>query len=170
VSRGRASKLGAALLACLLAPATGAASEEHQGQHDHTAPPPEAAQLDSQTAGVARRLWSDLVCLCDRCEHLTLSACHCPDAARERKHILELLHGRDLATAGGAEAAYQAVVSDYVTREGREVLASEHNGGVPWALPALAVSVGVIALACGAVAVIEHRRRRARRSVRRARR
>jgi hypothetical protein len=167
MNAGRRAKLGALLLISLLLPARGAPSKE---QDDHGAPPPEAAQLDPQTAGVARRLWGDLVCLCDRCERLTLAACHCPDAARERKHILELLRARDLSPPGSDEVAYQAVVSDYVTRKGREALASARSSRAPSDWPALAVSIGVIALGCGAVAVIEHRRRRARRSGRGSRR
>jgi hypothetical protein len=167
VNAGRRAKLGALLFVSLLVPARGAASEE---QDDHGTPPPEAAQLDPQTAGVARRLWADLVCLCDRCERLHLAACHCPDAARERNHILELLRGRERASAGGAEVAYQVVVSDYVKRKGREVLASARSSRTPSDWPALAVSIGVIALGCGAVAVIEHRRRRVRRSGRGSRR
>jgi len=167
VNRGRREKLGALVLLCLLVPARGAASKEHD---DHVAPPPEAAQLDPQTAEVARRLWGDLVCLCDRCERLTLSACHCPDAARERKHVVELLRGRDLASGGSAEIAYQTVVSDYVKRKGRAVLASERTSSAPSDWPALTVAVGIVALACGAVAVREHRRKRARRSGRSSRR
>jgi hypothetical protein len=166
VNGGRCAKLGALLLVSLLVPARGAASEEH----DNHGAPSEAAQLDPQTAQVARRLWGDLVCLCDRCERLTLSACHCPDASRERKHILELLGARDLSASGNAEIAYQAVVSDYVKRKGREVLASAGTSRAPSDWPALVVAVGVVALACGAVALMEHRRKRARRSGRGSRR
>jgi len=110
------------------------------------------------------------VCLCDRCDRLKLSACHCPDAARERKHILALLHAHDLSAPGSAEIAYQAVVSDYVKRKGREVLASERVSRAPSDWPALVVSVGILAAGCAAVGVLEHRRRRARRSGRGSRR
>ena len=164
---GRRAKLGALLFMSLLLQARGAASKE---QDDHGAPPSEAAELDPQTAGMARRLWGDLVCLCDRCERLTLAACHCPDAARERKHIIELLRARDLTSNRVAESGYQEVVSDYVKRKGRQILASERTSNAPSDWPALAVAVGVIALGCAAVAVIEHRRRRARRSGRGSRR
>lgn len=96
-------KVGAALLVFLSTAAPGAASAADEEQHAHHAASSEAAQLDPQTAAVARRLWGDLVCLCDRCERLALSACHCPDAAAERKNVLALLRGRDLATPNGAE-------------------------------------------------------------------
>ena len=161
--------LAAALLLLLLAPASGAAPEQRAAHH-HSEPASEAEQLDPQVAEVARRLWGDLVCLCDRCERLTLSACHCPDAAAERKNVLALLRGRDLAAPGGAEAAYQAVISDYAQRKGRQVLASERTKGPPADWPALVVSVAILALGCGAVAVIEMRRKRARRSRRGSRR
>ena len=167
---GGGAKRVAALLVFVLAPAPRAASEERHEQHDRPAPPPEAAQLDPQVAEVARRLWSDLVCLCDRCQRLTLSACHCPDAATERKNVLALLRGRDLAVPGGAEKAYQGVIDDYVHRKGRQVLASERTSGARADWPALAVSVAVIALACGAFAAIELRRQRVRRSRRGSRR
>jgi hypothetical protein len=120
----------------------------------------ETSQLDPHTAEVARRLWGDLVCLCGRCQRLTLSACHCPDAAAERKKVLELLRGRDLASPAGAESAYQAVVKEYVARfGGRHVLASEQSSGAPEDWPALAVSLAVIAAAIAAVAFLESRRR-----------
>ena len=164
---GWATKVGAALFVFSFAAVPGAASEE---QHDHPAPLSEAAQLDPQVADVARRLWGDLVCLCDRCDRLTLSACHCPDAAAERKTVLALLRGRDLAAPGGAEAAYQAVVSDYVQRKGRKVLASVRTYSPPADWPALAISVGIMVLACVAVAANELRRKRARRSGRGSRR
>ena len=162
---GSRAKLGAAVLAFLFAPAPGAAQEAQHQQRNQPAPPPEAAQLDPQVAEVARRLWGDLVCLCERCERLKLSACHCPDAAAERKNVLALLRGRDLGTPGGAEMAYQAVISDYVHRKGRQVLASEErkaSSGGDW--PALVFSVAVIALACAGLAAIELRRQRVRRS------
>jgi hypothetical protein len=105
---------------------------------------------------VARRLWGDLVCLCGRCQRLTLAACHCPDAAAERLKVVELLHGRDLAAPAQAEVAYQAVVQDYVTRFGRKVLTSEGTGpSTTGDWPALAVSIGVIAVACASVILFE---------------
>ena len=167
---GRGARLGTALVVFLVTPAPGAASEEQHVQHDHPAPPPGAAQLDPEVPEVARRLWGDLVCLCDRCERLTLSACHCPDAAAERKNVLALLRGHDLAAPGGTEEAYQAVLGDYVRRKGRQVLASERKPSAPADWPAWVVSMAVIALACGAVAAIELRRKRARRSGRSSRR
>jgi hypothetical protein len=74
---------------------------------------------------VARKLWGELVCLCGRCQRLPLSHCHCPMATAERKKILDMLGSRDLATASGQDAAHASVLGDYVTRFGRDVLASE---------------------------------------------
>ena len=169
MSRRKRAPLAAALLLLLLAPASGAAPEQRAAHH-HSEAASEAAQLDPQVAEVARRLWGDLVCLCDRCERLTLSACHCPDAAAERKNVVALLRNRDLAAPGGADAAYQAVISDYVQRKGRQVLVSERTSSAAADWPAWVVSVALIALACGAVAAIEMRRKRARRSGRGSRR
>jgi hypothetical protein len=156
--------LGAVVAACLIATAPGAASADDHEMRVHSGPPPEAAQLDPQTAAVAGRLWKDLVRLCDRCERMTLSACRCHDSAADRKHILEQLRGRDLASPAGADAAYQAVLLDYVKRKGKEVLASERSSRALADWPAWVVSDGVLALACAAVAVIEHRRKRSPRA------
>src|SRR6266700_3983968 len=103
-------------------------------EHDHAggAGAAETSRIDPQTTAIARRLWGDLVCLCGRCQRLTLSACHCPDAAAERQKVLELLRGRDLATHEGTEAAYRGVVKEYVARfGGRHVLASDQGAGAP---------------------------------------
>jgi len=106
VTAGR--RAGAGLLMVLLAGAPAAASgDDHE--HAGSAASAEISQLDPQTAEVARRLWGEFVCLCGRCERLTLFACHCPDAAAARKKVLELLRGQDLASPGGTEAAYEAV-------------------------------------------------------------
>ena len=149
---------GAGLLAGLLLAAAPSAAAKHD--HAGGAGSADTSQLDPATAAIARRLWGDLVCLCGRCQRLTLSACHCPDAAAERKKVLELLRGRDLATHESAEVAYQGVVKEYSARfEGRHVLASEQRAGAPEDWPALVVSVAVIAVAVAAVAFLESRRR-----------
>jgi hypothetical protein len=161
-SKRRFSAVAGLVVGLLLAAVPSAASEHDHGGSSASA---EASQLDPKTAEIARRLWGDLVCLCGRCERLTLSACHCPDAAAERKKVLELLRGRDLASSDGAEAAYQVVVKEYVARfGGRHVLASEQRrSSAPEDWPALAVSVAVVAVACAAVAFLESRRRRRKR-------
>lgn len=142
------------------------AEDEHHGR----AATLDLAQLDPQTAAAARRLWDDLVCLCGRCDRLTLSRCHCPDAAKERDQIVALLRGRDLSAQGGGEAAYRAVLDDFVRRKGRDVLASTRKTGPPSDWPALAISVGIVALACAAVVILEYRRRGRRRLRSRVRR
>lgn len=153
------------LVGLLIASAPSVASERDHGYAANLAST-ETSQLDPHTAEVAQRLWRDLVCLCGRCQRLTLSACHCPDAAAERKKVLDLLRGRDIVSRAGAEAAYQTVVKEYVARfGGRHVLASEQPGGPPADWPALAVSVAVIAAACAAVVIVELRRRSRRRSL-----
>lgn len=86
----------------------------------HPAPTP-----GRDVPAVAGRLWNDLVCLCGRCQRLTLSACRCHDAKVERDQILQLLRGYDLSTDSGTESAYGSVVRTYVARFGRRVLASE---------------------------------------------
>jgi hypothetical protein len=149
--------------------ASRAVASEQDGDHHGASASAELSQLDLQTAAVARRLWGDLVCVCPRCERLTLSACHCPDAARERNETLELLRGRDLSSPSAADTAYQTVVAAFVARKGKEVLASERPRSGPPGWPALAVSVGLVVLACAAVVVIEHRRRRSPRAARRRR-
>jgi hypothetical protein len=148
------------MLMLMLAAVPGAASENDREQHGGSAQS-DASQLDPHTAHVAGRLWGDLVCLCGRCQRLTLKACHCPDAANERRKVVDLLSGRDLASPAQEDLAYQAVMQDYIMRFGRKVLASERTGsGTSGDLPAFAISIGVIAAACIAVAVIEGRRRR----------
>ena len=149
--------------ACLLVffsgPARALASER---QHDHPAGStvPEAVELDPRTAAVAGRLWKELVCLCDRCERLTLAACPCPDAAAERKNVVELLRGKDLSSPAASEAAYQAAVQSYVARSGRQVLASARSKGISADVATWIGSVAVVIAACGAFVAIELRRRR----------
>lgn len=94
----------------------------------HPAPTSDGQALPA----VAGRLWKELVCLCGRCERLTLSACRCHDAKVERHNVLELLRGQDLSTPTGTEEAYQSVVRTYVGRFGQRVLASEarHDAAV----------------------------------------
>lgn len=154
--------VGASALVCLLTETPSQADE-----HQHTSAEASAMQahLDAKTAPVAQRLWADLVCLCGRCPRLTLAACQCPDAAAERKKVVELLQGHDLSSAAGSHAAYQAVVQAYVTRfGGRQVLASEGTGsadgsGAPWVL-----LVGLIAALGAGFVVIEVARKRRGRS------
>lgn len=153
---------------CLLAVVPSAASEH---EHVHSTPPTEADALDPQIAPVATRLWNDLVCLCGRCQRLTLAACRCPDAAAERQTVVKLLRGRDLASPEAAQASYQAVVQTYVTRYGgRHVLASEAASGAPEDWPAWVVSVALVALACAGFVILEIRRQRRKRPRSRSRR
>ena len=149
-------------LACLLVFYSGAVpavASEHEHEHSAGSTAAEAAGLDPQTAAVAGRLWKDLVCLCDRCELLTLVACHCPDAAAARNKVLELLRGKDLSSPAASEAAYQSVVQFYVARSGRQILASERGGRVSGDFIALIVALTVIIAACGAFVAVELRRR-----------
>jgi hypothetical protein len=148
-------------LACMFMSCSGAVRAS-ASEHEHPAgsPIPEAADLDPRTAAVASRLWNDLVCLCDRCERLTLAACHCPDAAAERKKVLELLRGKDLSSPTASEAAYRAVVESYVGRLGQQVLASERSRGLSGDVAAWIGAVAVIVAACGAFVAVERRRRR----------
>ena len=149
---------------------TPARADGSEREHHGRAATLDLAQLDPQTAAVARRLWDDLVCLCERCNRLTLSSCHCPDAAKERDQVVALLRGRDLSAQGGGEAAYRAVLDDFVQRKGRDVLASTRKKGLPFDWLALAISVGIVALACAAVVILEYRRRSRRRLRSRVRR
>jgi len=161
-------RAGAGLLMLFIAAAPSAAFAQ-EADHHGTSASAELSQLDPQTAAVARRLWGDLVCLCDRCRRLALSACHCPDAARERKEMVELLRGRDLSSPAAADSAYQAVVAAVVARKGKQVLASERSSPTRGDWHALVVSMAILAMACVAVAVIEHRRRHVSRAARRRR-
>jgi cytochrome c-type biogenesis protein CcmF len=111
-----------------LAAVSPAAAQPRAHDHDQgQAVSTETAELPAQTASVARRLWNDLVCLCGECQRLTLAACPCPEARKERDKVLELLSGRDLSTPSASEAAYQAIVTAYIQRfGGRHVLAAEN--------------------------------------------
>jgi hypothetical protein len=153
----------------IVAPPPALADTAEHEHHGRTAAL-DVAQLDPQTAAVARRLWDDLVCLCDRCNRLTLSRCHCPDAAKERDQVVALIRGRDLSAQGGGEAAYRAVLDDFVQRKGRDVLASTRETSPSFDWLALAISVGIVALACAAVVIREYRRRSRRRLRSRVRR
>jgi hypothetical protein len=72
---------------------------------------------------VAQRVWRDLVCTCGKCQHLTLAECACSYASSDRKYILDFVAGRDLSTAAREDDAYRAIMAEYVTRHGRDVLA-----------------------------------------------
>lgn len=88
-----------------------------------------AGMAEEQTSAppLAHSLWSQLVCLCGRCDRLTLADCRCPDAAAERENILKLLKERDLSSPAKEKAAFEAVVQAYVSRFGEEVLASHQR-------------------------------------------
>ena len=164
-ARGR-SRAWATLLAFIaVLEGSANAAGDHDHEHPSKAATAEASQLDPKTTPVASRLWNDLVCLCGRCERLTLAACRCPDAAAERKKVLELLGERDLATPAGAEAAYQVVVQTYVARfGGRHVLASEKTAGISGIARDWIVLTVAATVACGAILVFALRHRRSPRS------
>jgi cytochrome c-type biogenesis protein CcmF len=67
---------------------------------------------------IAKKLWSDLVCLCGGCQRESLAECRCAVAAQERERILGMLAGKDLSTPAAEQAAYADVVAAYVARFG----------------------------------------------------
>ena len=169
-TRARARRSACASLLAFIGAWAGAAhaAGEHDHEHSSKAALVEASQLDSKMAPVASRLWNDLVCLCGRCERLTLAACRCPDAAEERKKVTDLLRDRDLGTPADAEAAYQTVVRHYVARfGGRHVLASEKAAGMSDIARDWIVLTVVATVACGAILVAGLRRKRSSGSRRR---
>jgi hypothetical protein len=159
-------RAGAGLLALVVAAPPIAAAAEHEIDHHGATASADLERLDPQTREVARRLWGDLVCLCGRCERQTLSTCHCPDAARERKQILDSLRGHDLSSRAGGEAAYQAVLSDFVRQKGRGVLASNRSNSLASDWLILLISGAILALACFVVGIIQSRRKKVGRSKR----
>jgi hypothetical protein len=92
---------------------------------------------------------------------MKLSACHCHEAAAEREHIAEQLRGRDLASPAGAEAAYQTVVADYLARKGKQVLASERTNPAATEGTEHLIAMAIVLAACGALVLVQYRRKRA---------
>ena len=89
---------------------------------DNAAPAPldhsHAADVEADTPQVARKLFEDLVCLCGDCKRLTLAACGCGWADRERKQILAGLAKQDLSTGAKEGVAYRLVMAEYRARFG----------------------------------------------------
>jgi cytochrome c-type biogenesis protein CcmF len=103
---------------------------------------------DAGAPPLAKRLWSDLVCLCQGCQRESLSACRCGYAKQERERIVGMLAGVDLSTKEKEEAAYRQVVAAYVARYG-----GNHVLNVPpdtafnklaWAVPYAAFGAAVV--------------------------
>lgn len=128
-------------------------------EHDHSTSAPAA---DVPVPTMAHRLWHDLVCLCGECDRLTLAACQCPTAARERENILAALRSRGLSSDAQSEAAYQAVVNDYARRhDGKDVFRAAattkpSRSWIGWTL----VGVWLAMIAGAALSAMRVRRRR----------
>ena len=85
--------------------------------HSHTG----AHDMDLDAAPpAAKRLWSELFCMCGECERTTLADCTCDFAAKERKLIAERLAKSGLGNAEREEAIYAALREEYVKRHGSE--------------------------------------------------
>lgn len=153
-----------AVFAAVIGNSAIAAAQTHADEH--AGGPPKAEARDAPE--VVRRLWHELTCQCGRCARLRLAECPCPDAAAERKKILERVRGLDLSSSEGEERAYREVVAEYVGRYGEAVLATEeghrHRHVDPVMVGLLAVAfAGAGILAVLSLTIWRHPQRRQRR-------
>ena len=123
----RRLRCGWLTIAVVLVFAVASITRAHAGDHDHPARTPPTMPDGTTPPPVVERLWNDLVCLCGRCERLTLAACACEQAAAERRNIVELVAGHELATPRDERAAYDRVIDSYVKRFGQRVLATDRD-------------------------------------------
>lgn len=115
--------------------------------------------LDS-TPPAARRLWSELFCMCGECDQIQLAQCACDFAAAERKRMTEQFVKAGLADASKQEAAYGALLAEYVKRHGAaaEVANSRFHA---WLDPLLMLA-GALAAFVALVVIVERLRARLR--------
>jgi len=139
---------------------------------DEHAADPHAGATDAPP--IAHRLWRNLACLCGRCHRMRLSTCTCADAARERDNVLSLLKGRDVSTPEQETAAYEAIIENYVSRFGKNVLVENSEspafGATDWLIQVGAVGAFILMVVLverarryrGATAGSKNKRRRKR--------
>ncbi|HEY1555034.1 MAG TPA: cytochrome c-type biogenesis CcmF C-terminal domain-containing protein [Kofleriaceae bacterium] len=153
---GRAVDVGI-VAGIVVAMVLGVASQAHAG------PPPAGAEhvpagmgMTGENDGWAAknrpendtqaRAMNELSCPCG-CPHQTIYDCPCKTAADLRRKVMDLMSGTDLSTPEARQKAYDAVLAQFVTEYGQEVL-STPKSKVSWLLPSLAV-VGALGVLVG---------------------
>jgi cytochrome c-type biogenesis protein CcmH/NrfF len=132
-----------ALLALLGGPASSFAQDGNDISPDDPGHAGTGASSDIYKApNVAQRLFADLVCMCGDCKRLTLKACGCPYAEKERGKILAMMAGKDISTHAAEDKVY-AEIRDAFIKEygGQHILTVPIDTGfnrlgwmVPWAV------------------------------------
>lgn len=105
-----------------------------------------AAHVARPTTPLAERLMRDLVCMCGGCSRETLFDCKCGFAANERIKVLEMLGKLQTGTPTADQAAYDAVVADFIREYGGEHVLIEPPRKGSFALIGGAVVVALILL------------------------
>ncbi|HEX8111656.1 MAG TPA: cytochrome c-type biogenesis CcmF C-terminal domain-containing protein, partial [Kofleriaceae bacterium] len=164
LSRPRASRLGRAadlsvVIALTCAAVLGIASQ------GHAAPPPAEhaqagmgmgadgigyASMNRPTNATEERAMKELLCICG-CAREDIFGCKCGTAAQLRRQVMDFLakvdaSGKpvfDLTTPAGRDAAYGAVLDDFVKTYGGEQVLATPRTQLSWLLPSLAVLGGL---------------------------
>jgi cytochrome c-type biogenesis protein CcmF len=164
MSRPRATRLGRAadlsiVVAVAFAAVLGIASQAH------AAPPPAEhvqagmgmgtdgigfAAMNRPTNATETRAMNELLCICG-CARESIFSCKCGSAAQLRRQVMDFLAKVDgqgkpvfnLTTEGGRDAAYEAVLDDFVKTYGGEQVLSTPRTKASWLFPSLAVLGGL---------------------------
>jgi cytochrome c-type biogenesis protein CcmH/NrfF len=108
--------------------------------------------MNRPTSATEERAMKELLCVCG-CAREDIFGCKCGTAAQLRRQVMDFLarvdaQGKpmfDLATPAGRDAAYEAVLDDFVKTYGGEQVLATPRTKLSWLLPSLAV-VGGLAL------------------------
>jgi hypothetical protein len=137
----------AAVALALAAPTAALAAVEHEDEliADRHDSPLGTAHLHRPTSPTAEHLMASLRCMCPGCipQRVSILACKCDVAARQREEVLVALAGRDLSTPEARQRAEAEVTAEAVARHGTLVLGTPGSSWA-WAAPAAAAAGGLL--------------------------
>jgi hypothetical protein len=137
--------LACALALVLSAPAAAAPLEHDDEQADRHDSPLGTAHLHRPTSPTAAHLMASLRCMCPGClaQRVSILACKCDVAARQREEVLTALAGLDLSAPERRQRAEDLVIAQAVARHGQLVLGTPGSAWA-WAAPAAAAAGGLV--------------------------
>jgi cytochrome c-type biogenesis protein CcmF len=109
------------------------------------------AAMNRPRNGTEERAMKELICVCGGCKRETVFDCKCSSAAKMRRTVLDFLaqvddKGQpmfDMKSAEGRDAAYSAVLDQFVKVYGGEHVLATPRSRASWLLPSLAVIGGL---------------------------
>ena len=75
---------------------------------------------DEPAPAVARRLWSELYCMCGDCQEMTLAACPCDWATKERADMVAQIETLGYSTPDQEQRTHDIVARNYSKRFGEK--------------------------------------------------